>query len=311
MLNDCVAYYINLEHDIERNEKIVIELKKIFKNDDICRFEAVKHNVGQIGCALSHINVLKNAMLQEKNNIFIFEDDVMWTHNTEYIINILNNIDVDDYNMIMLYYNIGFCENVLSLKHYKKSLYHVANGRSTAGYIIKKAYIPKLLEIWEKSLPNIMKKPGTEIDRTWCKLQTPEEKFYCIIPRLMKIKSCYSNIIKKISDPGGYCVAMLISSNIDNIADCFQYEHCNNLLTDDEIYNYVFNKYENLDYVCVIKNMNFKINIVNLYKLYGYIVFGKIDYAYDNTPPNIYFIGKNRGNNKCIKKISSSVIFEK
>jgi GR25 family glycosyltransferase involved in LPS biosynthesis len=297
ILNNCKVYYINLEKDTERKEKVEIELKKVFREEQINRFNGIYHDIPFYGCGISHINVLKDALNSKEDNIFIFEDDVVWTYDMPKTKNIINSIK--DYDIVMLYYNIGFGETILNFKKYEgnQNLYYIINGRACAGYLIKKSFIPKLLDIWENTLPKILENPydrENTIDRTWNVLEK-DNKFLAIIPRLLKIRGCYSNIGKKFLSPGGFCILAIknFDNNQNNINnECCQHELFNNNESDDYIKKYIVEKYEHVDNIFFINNYK-KIDPIKFYKIYGYICHLKIDYAFDLNCKDIYIISKN------------------
>ena len=71
--------YINLDHREDRRQI----MQKLFQegsipSEKIERFSAIKHEIGAIGCTLSHISVLKLAKDHKWKNLLIMEDDVEW-----------------------------------------------------------------------------------------------------------------------------------------------------------------------------------------------------------------------------------------
>ena len=59
LINSSFTYYINLEHRKDRNIETIKELKS-FGINKANRFNAIKNN-GSIGCAKSHLEILKLA----------------------------------------------------------------------------------------------------------------------------------------------------------------------------------------------------------------------------------------------------------
>lgn len=317
IFNDCIVYYINLHDDIERRINVEKQLYNIFDEKDVVRFEAYYDEYGPYGVGISHIEVLKKALLQSKNNIFIFEDDVEWTLDKEQIYDIINSID--DYDITLLYYNIGHMENVLTYKKYEKNknLFLCNNARSCAGYLINKKFIQKLLEVWENTVPNIKKyKPDNFpylIDRSWNILEN-NNKFFCTIPRLLKIKGYYSHTAKEYISPGGYCIIAIKHNNIntDNINTCFQYKIFNEDEDDNIIFKYLLDKHPNLNYIMI---MNKYQNLIfdKAYKIFGYICYLKLDYVYEKDKNDIFFVSKKKilGESNITKKITLSNIIKK
>ena len=68
--------YINLDHRKDRNESIKKELSKI-GIDNPHRFSAIKTQMGGVGCSLSHMRCVQEAMLKDLDYICIFEDDII------------------------------------------------------------------------------------------------------------------------------------------------------------------------------------------------------------------------------------------
>ena len=73
-LNDY-HYYINLEERVTRRKQCEKQLKSIGIHKPK-RFNAIKNEIGLIGCAQSHIECLKIARDENWPYICIFEDDV-------------------------------------------------------------------------------------------------------------------------------------------------------------------------------------------------------------------------------------------
>lgn len=77
-LMDLHLFIINLDNRPEKYKEIIEELNKLtFANYNlkIERFPAIKNEKGWIGCALSHIEILKNAKENNYDQVIIVEDD--------------------------------------------------------------------------------------------------------------------------------------------------------------------------------------------------------------------------------------------
>lgn len=68
-------YVINLPERTDKREKVESQLKDLTKFT-YSFFDAIKFNPGHIGCALSHIHVMKDAKEKGKKYVIVFEDDV-------------------------------------------------------------------------------------------------------------------------------------------------------------------------------------------------------------------------------------------
>ena len=72
--------YINLAQRKDRDQHIRAQLKQVgIPDNKIVRFDAIKHDRGQIGCTLSHIAVLKMAIREGWSNMLVLEDDALWS----------------------------------------------------------------------------------------------------------------------------------------------------------------------------------------------------------------------------------------
>ncbi len=76
-------FLINLEHRKDRLKNSKDEFEKL--NLDFIRFDAIYHNIGQLGCTLSHIKCLEIAKEKKYPYCMICEDDV------KFIIELLQN----------------------------------------------------------------------------------------------------------------------------------------------------------------------------------------------------------------------------
>lgn len=69
-------YCINLDKRKDRWHLVENLFKELGIYELIVRYSAVEYNPGNMGCALSHAAVLKDAKAKGYNKIFVFEDDV-------------------------------------------------------------------------------------------------------------------------------------------------------------------------------------------------------------------------------------------
>ena len=71
--------FINLKHRKDRLKNSIKQLnllKKQIPNINWERFEAIKHDNGAIGCAMSHLECLYIAKEKNWEHVFICEDDI-------------------------------------------------------------------------------------------------------------------------------------------------------------------------------------------------------------------------------------------
>jgi len=71
-------YCINLDNRPDRWEQAQTEFKKLGIEDDVVRVSGVEHTNGNLGCTLSHLNLIKKCKADGLENVLIFEDDVLF-----------------------------------------------------------------------------------------------------------------------------------------------------------------------------------------------------------------------------------------
>lgn len=69
-------YCINLDHRIDRWEKVQKEFESVGVLDKVKRFSAIKNTDGRVGVIQSNLAIIKMAKERGLNNVLIFEDDV-------------------------------------------------------------------------------------------------------------------------------------------------------------------------------------------------------------------------------------------
>lgn len=113
------AYYINLDYREDRKDRFEQRSNKIGLNakrfsaiqpniedcthipywNEMKTYEQKRYKANEVGCALSHISIIKEAKNRNLNNILIFEDDCIFLDNFETdiykCIEDLKNIDWD------------------------------------------------------------------------------------------------------------------------------------------------------------------------------------------------------------------------
>jgi glycosyl transferase family 25 len=186
--------FINLEHRIDRKIQITFELDR-FNLLNYDHFLAISNKNGAIGCAKSHLTVLKNAKEKGYKNLLILEDDFEFivdkkTFNDE--INKLNNVKFD---VCLLAYNTP---NLYESEY--PFLYKIKNAQTTSAYIIQSHYYDTLINQWEEGLKkleetNLNYKFACDI--TWKELQN-KDNWFCFKIRIGKQREGYSDIEKKI-----------------------------------------------------------------------------------------------------------------
>jgi len=178
--------YINLEERIDRRDDTIRELTKIFSDEKILRFEAIKHNNGAIGCTMSHISVIEMAIREKWGNILILEDDIGWNTNFSLLGKLMNI----SYDVILL---SGYYVN------YNKSTCRIISSQTTGAYIVNSSYYQTLLNNYKEGLEKLLTTNNVRlyaIDQYWKHIQS-KDNWYIIQPNLCFQKPSYSNIEKR------------------------------------------------------------------------------------------------------------------
>jgi glycosyl transferase family 25 len=194
--------YINLAHRTDRNEHISNEIHKICNdNSKIHRIDAIKNNNGALGCSLSHIKAVEYALSHpEWDIVLILEDDFTFkSNNSDEIINninklIKNNLNID---VALLSHNVLSYSNT-NYELIKKVLY----SQTASSYIVKKHYLPTLLQNFKESTTDMEKNGKCHencIDIYWNKLQS-KDNWYTIYPSIGLQYNNYSDIENRMVD---------------------------------------------------------------------------------------------------------------
>ena len=198
-------YYINLEHRTDRREHIENEIKKIDSDlEKTTRIEAIKHEQGGIGCGMSHIKVLEDAIEKNYQNIIVLEDDFKFTVETNIFFEYLQELYNYDkeYNICML------SRYIISHNKLNDKISEVIFGKTTSGMLINGRFFKTLKDNFSESIGELLK--GNQninngyagnnkfaIDENWKKLQGIGKKFYTFnIPLGIQIGS-FSDIEKR------------------------------------------------------------------------------------------------------------------
>jgi glycosyl transferase family 25 len=145
-------YYINLKSRTDRYVHVTNELTKY--SISAKRFNAIKprsskhHNInrGQLGCLLSHKEIILEANNKKYNYILILEDDIIFQSKSlyrfhEYWLNLPN-----DWDMLYLSGN-----NFMGLKKINDHIFKSYGTLSTCAYAIRNTCYEKILSILDST----------------------------------------------------------------------------------------------------------------------------------------------------------------
>ncbi len=202
-------YYINLAYRVDRKAHIEKEIKKI--DPELRKTQAIKaieHEQAGIGCCLSHIKVLEDAIYHDYENIIVFEDDFYFSVKTGYFFDSIDYFfeKYPNYNLCMI------SRNLIRRKKLCKNVFEVLDAQTTSGLLINNRFYKQLKKTFEEAYKGLMSGNKSiddgyygvgniyALDQYWKKLQGSNKKFYTFSKALGKQIPSYSDIEKKHMD---------------------------------------------------------------------------------------------------------------
>ena len=182
-----LQFCINLDERTDRWELVSKEFEKM--NVNPTRFSAIANpkNPAQ-GCLKSHLAVLKEAQ-KLKQNVFIFEDDIMLL-GEDYNEIIEKSLDeLEQVNWCMFYLNANILRPVYQVNEHLGRLSH---AQSTDSYGIHKDFLDTLVPFLESQ--------NYFIDVLYSEFVVPKFPCYISIPMAMIQRPDYSDIEHQIVD---------------------------------------------------------------------------------------------------------------
>ena len=152
-------YYINLDHRIDRKKHIEKQL------DDLewkyTRFSAIKHEIGAIGCSMSHLKLLEYAKENNLDYIVIIEDDMTIT-DMDLFKTQLNKVLNSNINYDVLLLG-GNSHPIPQYQYISDFCIRTFNCKTTIGYIVKKYFYNILIQNFKEGLDNLIKYKNKKI----------------------------------------------------------------------------------------------------------------------------------------------------
>jgi glycosyl transferase family 25 len=192
-------FYINLEHRIDRKEHVEKQLENIGFHG-YQRFNAIKKDNGAIGCSMSHLNLLQQALTNNLDHILIVEDDILFMDPDLFKIQLNTFLQTrngtNDWDVILFAGN-----NMAPYQKIDDTCVKVLRCQTTTGYLVNGHYITKLFNNVKKGLTNLIKEPNNHslyaIDKHWFQLQE-SDNWFLITPLTVVQREDYSDIEKKV-----------------------------------------------------------------------------------------------------------------
>lgn len=192
----CHAYYINLEHRTDRNEHVIQQLTNLgLPNFE--RFNAIKMEHGAIGCSMSHLSLLQNALQNKFDHVLILEDDITFLNPELFKQNFNTFLQRNGSNWDVILFAGN---NVPPYNKVDDVCIKVTQCLTTTGYLVNGHYIKRLIDNVKMGLTNLIHKPNKgilyAIDTFWVVLQGMD-RWYLIIPPTVIQREDYSDIEKR------------------------------------------------------------------------------------------------------------------
>ena len=199
-------YYINLDKRNDRSSDFLDNFNEI----DEARITRIPAHYypenGAVGCLMSHITALNKGYSDNYGeNILICEDDFMIS-DMEYCNRALNLLfdKIDNWDVIMLGQNTIYSNDTGFETENKEKIIKIKNSQTASGYIVKRDYIPRLLEIYESDMNTYLKTgiwDNYYTDQSWKVLQL-KDNWYSFTPSVAVQRASYSDIANQYVDYG-------------------------------------------------------------------------------------------------------------
>jgi GR25 family glycosyltransferase involved in LPS biosynthesis len=184
-------FCINLDRRSDRWENVQQEFQK-HGIENVERFSAIDGNIhnittnllsGEIGCLLSHIEIVKKAKELGLKNYLVFEDDVEFKNNFNELFDKFNTQLPEDWDMVYL-----GGSNIDKPNEISDNVIKLNNTYTSHSIVIKNTLYDIILDM----LPKMEK----QVDVYFAELQK-KYNCYCVTPTLVWQVSGYSDIQMK------------------------------------------------------------------------------------------------------------------
>jgi len=189
-------FYINLDHRTDRKLHVETQLAKIGLQG-FQRFNAIRMENGAIGCSMSHLKLLQQALKSGLDHVLIVEDDI------EFLDPELFRTQLDRFFKEQSLWDVVlFAGN--NMPPYEKvgdTCVKVTRCQTTTGYLVNGHYIEKLMNNVKMGLTNLLRDPTNHtvfaIDKHWFALQE-KDNWFLITPLTVVQREDYSDIEKRV-----------------------------------------------------------------------------------------------------------------
>jgi GR25 family glycosyltransferase involved in LPS biosynthesis len=196
---------INLPHRSDRREECILEGKRAGLSLGGGNFFTARHieENGKIGCALSHAKNLADFLFEDSRAYILVLEDDFSVRNPGMLKGAIDSILKHSQNWDV--YLLGHNATIPVESTHLKDTYRVINAQTMSGYLVGRAYAPKLIETYYRSaellkryepLPEQLRSPAYHLlscDMLWKDLQI-KDRYWGSIPSLIFQRPSHSDI---------------------------------------------------------------------------------------------------------------------
>jgi len=191
------AFYINLDHRTDRKTHIEEQLYLVGINAQ--RFNAVKLDNGAIGCSMSHLKILQQAIKDGLPHVAIIEDDTLFLDPGLFVMQFNQFLKTHDtWDVVLMAGN-----NIPPFQVIDDTCVRVSHCQTTTAYIVNGHYMETLANNIKEGIQRLMREPEKHImyaiDKYWLQLQK-KGFWFLITPLTVVQKEDYSDIEKRVTN---------------------------------------------------------------------------------------------------------------
>jgi glycosyl transferase family 25 len=161
------------------------------------RFSAIKMENGAIGCSMSHLKLLQQALKSGLDHVLIVEDDIEFLDPALFKTQINRFLKEQTLWDVILFAG----NNMPPYTIMGDTCVKVSHCQTTTGYLVNGHYIEKLMTNIRTGLTNLLRNPEKHllyaIDMYWLSLQKSGQ-WFLITPLTVVQRDDYSDIEKKV-----------------------------------------------------------------------------------------------------------------
>jgi glycosyl transferase family 25 len=167
------------------------------------RFNAIKMANGAVGCSMSHLKLLQQALKSGLDHVLILEDDIEFLDPELFKGQLNRFLQEQSTNQGSKRWDVVLFagNNMPPYERVGDTCVKVSHCQTTTGYLVNGHYIEKLMNNVRTGLTNLLRNPEKHllyaIDMYWISLQRSDQ-WFLITPLTVVQKEDYSDIEKKV-----------------------------------------------------------------------------------------------------------------